>query len=202
MKIIEFKGILYNQENFCKTYGIPVATFKSRLSMGLSVEDAIKSEFNCVCEICGKEFISKRPNKKYCCKTCYNRGAHGKGSYKLYKYVCTVCGKEYETVMKYNSECCSKHCRDQLTRIDRNRRYNHLKETGKFDNSVTLENVFSKYNGICQCCNKELEFDCDCNDNDYPSIDHITPLSKGGWHTWENVQLLCRGCNIHKSNIL
>lgn len=200
MKIIEFKGICYNQENFCKTFNIPVGTFRSRLAMGMSIEDAIKSEFTCICEICGKEFISKRPNKKYCSKTCENRGIHGKGAYKTYNYTCSVCGKDYETNMKYNSECCSKHCRNQLTRIDRNRRYKHLKERGLFDNSVTLENVFNKFNGVCNSCGSKLNFNCNCNANQYPSIDHIVPLSKGGTHTWENVQLLCRGCNIDKSN--
>ena len=200
MKIIEFKGICYNQENFCKTFNIPVGTFRSRIAMGMSIEDAIKSEFTCICDICGKEFISKRPNKKYCSKTCENRGNHGKGSYKSYKYKCTVCNKEYETHLKYNNECCSQSCRKQLSRIDRNRRYKQLKIKGQFDNSVTLENVFVKFNGVCQCCNKKLTFDCDCNDNKYPSIDHIKPLSKGGNHTWSNIQLLCRGCNIDKSN--
>lgn len=34
--------------------------------------------------------------------------------------------------------------------------------------------------------------------NRYPSIDHIRPVSKGGTHTWDNVQLVHRGCNSIK----
>ena len=30
--------------------------------------------------------------------------------------------------------------------------------------------------------------------------DHIYPFSKGGLTTWENLQLLCVGCNSEKSN--
>jgi len=30
--------------------------------------------------------------------------------------------------------------------------------------------------------------------------DHIVPWSRGGLTTWPNLQLLCRGCNIRKSN--
>lgn len=198
---IVYCGKEYNQTELCKMHNISLGTFRSRVKSGLSVEEALQKEFTCICDICGKKFISKRPNKKYCCKTCENRGIHGKGAYKTYNYKCTVCGKEYETIMNYNHECCSKRCRNQLARIDRNRRYKQLKEKGQFDNSVTLENVFNKFNGVCQCCNRNLTFECDCNDNNYPSIDHIKPLSKGGTHTWENVQLLCRGCNIEKSNL-
>jgi 5-methylcytosine-specific restriction endonuclease McrA len=33
-----------------------------------------------------------------------------------------------------------------------------------------------------------------------PSIDHITPVSKGGRHTASNVQLTHKICNNHKGN--
>ena len=32
----------------------------------------------------------------------------------------------------------------------------------------------------------------------YPSIDHIVPLSWGGLHSWANVQLAHHGCNTAK----
>lgn len=34
----------------------------------------------------------------------------------------------------------------------------------------------------------------------YPTIDHIVPISKGGGHTWDNVQVAHRLCNIKKSD--
>ena len=34
----------------------------------------------------------------------------------------------------------------------------------------------------------------------YPSIDHIYPVSKGGMHAWNNVQLAHRKCNTYKSD--
>jgi 5-methylcytosine-specific restriction endonuclease McrA len=36
--------------------------------------------------------------------------------------------------------------------------------------------------------------------DNYPTIDHITPISKGGTHTWDNVGLACKRCNTLKSN--
>ena len=91
-------------------------------------------------------------------------------------------------------------CRRARDRIIRNKRYNNLKEQGLFDENVTLNNVFKKYDGKCQCCGRLLSFEAEVCENDYPSIDHVIPLSRGGTHEWDNVQLLCRGCNIKKSN--
>ena len=195
MHYIEFDGKTYTQTELCKKYGVNVSTFRSRLEMGLTLEQALRHEFYCKCDICGKEFVSKRPNKKYCCKTCAKRAAKHAGQYKKPKiFNCIVCGKEFENLRDDAKTCCRK-CRVDWSRIDRNKRYDRLKEIGHFDSSVTLKNVFKKFNGECQCCKKQLTFDCDCLSDDYPSIDHILPLSKGGFHEWENVQLLCRKCN-------
>lgn len=39
-----------------------------------------------------------------------------------------------------------------------------------------------------------------CASNSYLEFDHIIPFSKGGANTVKNVQLLCRNCNLKKSN--
>jgi 5-methylcytosine-specific restriction endonuclease McrA len=49
---------------------------------------------------------------------------------------------------------------------------------------------------------------CDWNDHSwseysgplYPSIDHIVPMSKGGDHVWNNVQVAHIICNSYKGN--
>ena len=33
---------------------------------------------------------------------------------------------------------------------------------------------------------------------DYPTCDHVVPLSKGGDHTYENIRLACWACNTAK----
>lgn len=35
---------------------------------------------------------------------------------------------------------------------------------------------------------------------DGPTVDHIVPLSRGGWDGWDNVQLAHRRCNVAKGN--
>jgi hypothetical protein len=39
-----------------------------------------------------------------------------------------------------------------------------------------------------------------CKDNSYLEFDHIIPFSKGGASTFNNIQLLCRRCNLSKSD--
>ena len=49
--------------------------------------------------------------------------------------------------------------------------------------------------GKCCFCGKSLHFGESPLLDDYPTIDHIKPISKGGAHEWDNVQLLGRHCN-------
>ena len=75
-----------------------------------------------------------------------------------------------------------------------------------YDRAVTLKAVYERYNGVCQICGKPTDW----NDHSwsksfgamYPTIDHKTPLSKGGAHTWDNVQLACALCNSNKRDLI
>jgi 5-methylcytosine-specific restriction endonuclease McrA len=55
--------------------------------------------------------------------------------------------------------------------------------------SYTLKEWLDKKQGECVYCGDEAKH-----------IDHIIPLSKGGLHTFENLQLICRRCNVAKNN--
>lgn len=198
--LIEWQGKQYTQTNFCKLHNINASTFQSRLEKGMSIEEAISNKFNLTCEICGNNFISNRPGKKYCCKTCANRAAKKKGKYKKsHKAKCMVCGKEFET-LRDDAKTCSKECRYSMDCIIRKDRYKKMISKGRFDYSVTLKSVYDKFHGKCNYCGKSLNFNGDPKAKDYPTIDHMIPISKGGFHEWDNVQLLCKHCNCKKGN--
>lgn len=68
---------------------------------------------------------------------------------------------------------------------------------------INLDELIHRLGTKCIWCGKE----CNRNDKrwgnygpDYPTIDHVVPLSKGGTHTWDNVKVACGYCNTHKSN--
>ena len=71
----------------------------------------------------------------------------------------------------------------------------------EYDSDVTLKKLIHRDKGICQICGKPIDcYDVSehCVGPYYPSIDHIIPLSKGGNHTWDNVQLAHMICNAKK----
>ena len=83
-----------------------------------------------------------------------------------------------------------------------------MRRNGIYDNTITLPKLYDKSSGICSICGNM----CDYNDyketedgyfiagDNYPSIDHIVPVTKGGTHTWNNIQLAHRKCNSIKSD--
>ena len=118
--------------------------------------------------------------------------------------VCKNCGTEYSIASSgYNSEkFCSKKCAKRWAmRIKNDRRVKRMAKR-KHDNDITLERLYSKDRGICYLCGKPCDWkDMDSEGNahnNYPSIDHVIPLSKGGTHTWDNIKLAHRGCNTAK----
>ena len=122
-------------------------------------------------------------------------------------HVCRNCGKQYViAVTGFNSEnYCSQRCSDRwYQRIQNDRRLRKMMNR-VHDADITLEKLYERDGGICYICGRK----CDWGDivrkdgtaiagDNYPSIEHVKPISKGGLHTWSNVKLACRKCNWEK----
>lgn len=115
--------------------------------------------------------------------------------------VCPVCQSLIFDGKKY----CSKECRSAFNCArHKDKRLDQIQSRNK--DSITLKELYRRKCGVCYLCGG----DCDFSDyetrengvfvagNNYPSIDHIVPLSRGGAHTWSNVELAHRICNTRK----
>lgn len=75
------------------------------------------------------------------------------------------------------------------------------------DSDIDLNSLLRRDGYVCHICGGL----CDKNDfimkngvkvtgNNYPSIDHVIPLAKGGLHSWNNIKVAHRICNSLKGD--
>ena len=156
------------------------------------------------CIQCGKplkgsrtKFCSDACNSRYRAinidKTCFDHGELTK--------TCKVCGKEFKTY-KERKQTCSIECRKTWhEKHGSDRRYKGIPK----DPDISLFKLSERDRCQCQICGMSVNWD-DWKEKDgykvsgnlYPSIDHIVPISRGGTHTWGNIQLAHRKCNSSK----
>lgn len=120
---------------------------------------------------------------------------------------CFECYREFVKIrdsQKYCSNSCASKSYSRRKDIKR-----RIKMTlnGEIEN-ISLSELIKRDNNLCHICGGQ----CDSSDyiysdngyfivgKNYPSIDHLFPISKGGTHTWENVKLAHHYCNTLKSN--
>lgn len=119
--------------------------------------------------------------------------------------VCEFCGSVFvpkRKGLKYCSDDCARKRWD-----NKDKRINIIKRI-TVDSDITLPKLYNRDNGVCAICGKKCDWnDCEVRSdgtfiafNYYPSIDHKIPISKGGLHSWNNVQLAHRICNSRKYN--
>lgn len=182
---------------------------------------------NPICEVCGKTLEDgTNGNTRYCTKCKTELRNNQKNQRKLDKLnkrkskpkaerlvkpkeerECVECGNTFNS--NHGSLYCSTECGNKHNnRVKELNRRTQLKINGKIQYDITLDKLIARDNNVCHICGKE----CDKTDRllkgkgifiarqQYPSIDHIKPISKGGTHTWDNVKLAHRGCNSVKSN--
>lgn len=113
---------------------------------------------------------------------------------------CPVCG-----AMTTRPKYCSDDCMHKANWATKEARRRKKIKAATVDRDITVMGLFKRDAGVCYICGKR------CNVEDYimrgetfiagdwyPSIDHVVPLAKGGAHSWDNVRLAHRRCNILK----
>lgn len=119
---------------------------------------------------------------------------------RLMNKICRECNEPFKA-NHLKRIYCSMDCSKRVnSRMNETRRRRKLKENGEVDHSISLTKLIVNDGGVCKLCGDVVVIDEDTNSDHYPSIDHIIPVSKGGTHTWDNVQLAHRICNSLKGD--
>lgn len=88
------------------------------------------------------------------------------------------------------------HRTDMPERTDSPALVNELPIDLTLSKDAVKQRLYEQQDGRCNGCERHFtpEF------ADLLDLDHIKARSKGGLHTWSNVQLLCRTCNVRKGS--
>lgn len=93
-------------------------------------------------------------------------------------------------------DLCLRSARSRSSAKARARRREQIADAAGFSHLA----IFQRDRWVCGICNSTVDPRHQWPHPKAPSLDHIVPLSKGGTHTPENVQLAHIGCNWKKNN--
>lgn len=101
---------------------------------------------------------------------------------------------------KYCKDCCKVNRaleavrrRDRKSRISLRQKHRALNLGIELDATVNLAEVFKRARGVCGICGDWVK-------PSKASMDHVTPLARGGTHTYANIQLTHLICNLRKGH--
>ena len=170
------------------------------------VYSSAKKEYTCEC--CGKTFYGHK--RKYCSPQCRKQVSNANSkcidTHGELTKVCPVCNKTF-TTYRSRKMTCSTICSKRLHNFKSTNRKRIQYKDIIIDPDITLMRLAERDNYQCKICGLSVDLSDKkegyktiiCGDM-YPSIDHIIPISLGGMHSWDNVQLAHRICNSYKSN--
>ncbi len=173
-----------------------------------------KCNVNCaLCEACGEAFTSRK-KKRWCSKEC--TPARARAHRLLTPIPCLGCSTMFipELTRGNRSRSCSEKCRKKANQtayracrrsrrargLDVRKVRKRLKAGAKWE-IVNKIVVFERDAWRCQICGCKTPHSLKGkNEPNSPELDHRIPVSKGGDHTYQNCQCLCRACNGKKSD--
>lgn len=162
------------------------------------------------CKHCGAA-LSRR-HHVFCSKRCQIRNFNGTPD----ERPCAECGKTYQ--VRGRATVCSLSCRrarDKRQSVEARRAFAATEEGKAYfrekeylrkarKNAAGYEQfdrheIFVRDNWKCGLCGKKVKRSAKWPDPQFPTLDHIIPLARGGPHTRVNVQTAHLRCNCAKN---
>lgn len=154
------------------------------------------------CPECKRSFVARSS----CTKLCSDRCRNDQMLRRLReKYVgaqeraadCGYCGDSFRTTLTRSKYCSNRCSRRSKPKSDRKR----ARLAGVAYEPIDRGIVFVRDGWRCQICGCRTPAKLRGTMHDKaPTLDHRVPVSRGGAHTYENVQCACRRCNSLKSD--
>lgn len=156
------------------------------------------------CRECGQDFIpAKSAGNKFCSKLCA-RIFYGPDDHDLRcsESACDrqvrargVCNMHYKRILRSEGKL-------ENSPWDERRKANYQKRRAlKLQlpaDDIRPVDVYERDGWTCKLCELPVDKSLAYPDPGSPSLDHRKPLSRGGHHTWDNVQLAHLQCNVRK----
>jgi 5-methylcytosine-specific restriction endonuclease McrA len=111
--------------------------------------------------------------------------------YKVTEYKATWHLENRERMNKLSSQWSKDN--PERTRIIRHNRKAKIRKDGGKLSAGLFDKLFHDQNGECVYCRVNLT-------KDITHMDHIMPIKLGGSNTDDNIQLLCKTCNLQKTD--
>lgn len=154
------------------------------------------------CIQCGDSYETKSRNSKFCTSECRYRYRNENRARELFAHRCRECGCHYESTREFSAYCsgdCSNKYQNRAGELKRRRR---LEANGRIDWAISIERLIKRDGAGCYLCGTSVNRSVGYNHDLYPNIEHVVPVSKGGTHTWDNVKVAHRICNMKKAALL
>lgn len=180
-------------------------------------EAARKEVSPAICVACRGSYPKRYKNSTTCSRECWSL-AYGRRAEKLPDATCALEGCDVTFTPKSSRQkCCSENHGaihwNRNSRADgsqqnspwneRRKAAHHKRRAQKRGTQVEdirPIDIYERDIWLCGLCVTPVDPDCAWPDPMSPSLDHIIPLSKGGTHIHENVQLAHLTCNVSKGN--
>lgn len=164
-----------------------------------------------VCVVCGTAAMLVRCCSDECRRVYARRQSreHNKRTYKPRHTVigirqCDMCDAEFEVTGKRRyAKRCSRRCDAAFGRFNAaksKRRRSRLMSDGRIP--YKRIDIFDRDEWRCWLCGERCDVLSKVPQSLAPTIDHVTPLSKGGKDRPDNVKCACFGCNSKKTDTL
>lgn len=157
------------------------------------------------CVVCDSIFTPRSLAARLCSEECKRRHARtaavSADTADRTPRPCAECAHPFSPVYGDKRRTyCSKRClKRAASRIGKAARRSKLRQT--VIEPVNPTKVFDRDNWQCQLCGVDTPRKLRGSiDPSAPEMDHIVPVSKGGAHTYVNVQCCCRRCNAFKGD--